>query len=62
MADYPIPTAGAGVIGDLEFGGNNRTDGAEANDTPNLLSGRTLNLYSEDMEELLRQGIADPAP
>ena len=46
---------------------SNRLDGAEANDMPSLLSGRTTNLLSEDMAELRRQGIAidddnDPAP
>ena len=49
------------------FDQTNRSDGAESNDSPILLSGRTSNLRSEDMVELRRQGIAidddnDPAP
>ena len=43
------------------------THGAEANDAPILLSGRTSNLRSEDMMEIRRQGISinhdnNPAP
>ena len=37
LAEDPIPTAGAKGIGALSVGGNNCTDVAEANDTPNLL-------------------------
>ena len=67
LAEAVVPAADAGGIGALAVGGNNRTDGAEANDAPNLLSGRTSNLRLEDMAELFRQGIAidddrNPAP
>ena len=66
LDNYLVPAAGAGGIGDLAVDRNHRADGAEANDAPNLLSGRTLNLRLEDMAELRRQGIAiddnkDPA-
>ena len=57
LAEAPVPAAGAGVMGDLVVGRNDRTDGAEANNDPNLLSGRTSNLRPEDMADLCRQGI-----
>ena len=67
LDNYPVPAAGAGGIGDLVVYRNHRADGAEANDAPNLLSGRMLNLRLEDMAELCRQRIVidddnDPAP
>ena len=40
------------------FDQTNRSDGAEAKDSPILIWGRTLNLRSEDMVELFFQGIA----
>ena len=49
LAEALVPAAGAEGIGALEFGGNNHNDGAEANNPPNLLSGCTSNLRSEDM-------------
>ena len=58
LAEAIFPAAGAGGIGALAVGGNNRTDGVESNDAPNLRSVRILNLSQEDMAELLRQGIA----
>ena len=67
LAEAAIPTVSAVAIGPLTFDQTNRADGAEANDAPILISGRTSNLRSEDMVELRRQGIAidddnDPAP
>ena len=67
LAEAVVPSASARGIGTLAVGRNNRTDGAEENDAPNLLLGRTLNLRSEEMEELRRQGIYinddnNPAP
>ena len=67
LAEAVIPSVSAGAIGPLTFDQTNRADGAEANDAPTLLSGRTSNLRSEDMVELCRQGISiddgrDPAP
>ena len=67
LEEAVIPTVSAGAIGPLTVDQTNRSDGAESNDAPILLSGRTSNLRSEDMVELLRQGIAinddnDPAP
>ena len=58
LSKAPVPAAGAGDIGALAVGINDHTDGAKANDAQNLLSGRTSNLCSEEMEELCRQGIA----
>ena len=52
-----IPAVSAGAIGPLTFDQPNRADGAEANDASILLLGRTSNLCSEDMVELLCQGI-----
>ena len=51
----------------MDVGENNCTDGVEANYAPNLLSGRTSNLCSEDMAQLFCQGISisgdnNPAP
>ena len=46
LAEVPIPATGAGGIDALAVGGNNRTDGAEANDAPNLLLVCTLNIHS----------------
>ena len=67
LAEAIIPAVSAGSIGTLKFDQTNFADGAEANDAPTLLSVRTSNLRSEDMVELLRQGISidddnDPAP
>ena len=67
LAESVIPTVSAGAIGPLTFDQTNRADGAEANDAPILLSGRTSNIRLEDMVEHLRQGISidddnDPAP
>ena len=67
LAESVIPAVSAGAIGTLTFDQTNRADGAEANDAPILLSGRTWNLRSEDMVELRRQGTAfdddnNPAP
>ena len=67
LAEAVIPVVSAGAIGPLTVDQTNCADGAEANDAPILLSGRTLNLRSEDMVELYCQGIAidddkDPAP
>ena len=58
LAEAPVPADIAGEKGALEFGGNNFTDGAEANDTPNLLSTCMSTLHLEDMAELCLQGIA----
>ena len=58
LAEAVIPAVSSGAIGPLTFYQTNRADGAEANDAPILLSGGTLNLCSEDMVELRRQGIA----
>ena len=67
IAEAHIPAVSTGGISALEVGGNNFTDGAESNSTPNLLSVHTSNLRPDDMAELLRQGIAidddnNPAP
>ena len=67
LAESIIPAFSAGAILPLTFDQTNRDYGAEANDAPILLSGRTSNLRSEDMVELYHQGIAidddkDPAP
>ena len=37
LSEYPVPANSAGCIGALAVGGNNCTDGAEANDYPNSL-------------------------
>ena len=58
LAEAVIPSTSAVGIGPLEVDGNNRADGAEANNAPILLSGRTSNKSLEDMVEILRQGIA----
>ena len=58
LAEAVIPAASAGGIGPLAVDGKNRADGAEANDAPILLSGRTSNIRLEDMVELLCQGIS----
>ena len=42
----------------MAVGGNNRTDGAEANYALNLLLGCTSNLHLEDMTELCCLGSA----
>ena len=57
LEEAPVPAAGAGVIDALEVGRNDRTDGAEAKNFPNLLLGHTSNLRLEDMSELRRQWI-----
>ena len=62
-----IPAVSAGGIGPLVVDVNNRADGAEANNAPILLSGRTSNLRLEDMVELCRHWISidddnNPAP
>ena len=44
LAEAVIPTVSAVGIGNLTVDGNNRADGAEANDAPILLLGRTSNL------------------
>ena len=67
LEESVVPAAGAGGIGALAIGGNNHTDGVEANDAANLLSVCTLNLRSEDMAEIRRKGITtyddnDPEP
>ena len=67
LAKDPVLAAGAGGIGSLVVNIHNRTDGAEANDALNLLSGCTSNLCLEDMAEIRRQGITiddnnDPEP
>ena len=41
LAEAVIPAVSAGSIGPLTFDQTNRADGAEANDAPILLSGRT---------------------
>ena len=41
IAEAVIPAARAGGIGPLEVDGNNRADGAEANDAPNFTIGFT---------------------
>ena len=58
LAEAFIPTVSDGAIGTLAVDKKNRDDGAEANNAPILLSGRTSNIRSEDMVELLRQGIS----
>ena len=58
LAEAVIPSTSAVGIGPLAVDGNNRADGAEANNAPILLSGRTSNKSLEDMVEILRQGIA----
>ena len=67
LVESVIPTVSAVSINPLTFDQTNRADGAEANNAPILLSGRTSNISSEDMVELRRQGIAmdddnNPAP
>ena len=67
LAEAVIPAVRAGAIGLLTFDQTNCADGAEANDAPILLLGRTSNVRLEDMVELLRQGIDinddnDPEP
>ena len=57
LDEAPLPSAGAEGIGDLAVYRNYCTDGAEAKDFPNLLSGRMSNLCLEDMAELLCQEI-----
>ena len=49
LAEAPVPTTGSGGIGALPVDINNRNDGVEANDVPNLLSVRTSNVRLEDM-------------
>ena len=44
LSEAPVPTVGAGGIGALAVGRNDCNDDAEANNAPNLLLGRTLNL------------------
>ena len=66
LVEAPVPAEGDGCIVALAVDRNDCTDGTEANDAQNVLSGRTLNIYSEDMAELCRQVIAidddnDPA-
>ena len=58
LAESPVLAAGSRGIGALVVGRNDCIDGAEANDAPNLISGRTSNIHSEDMAELRRQVIA----
>ena len=58
LSEAPVSAVGAGGIGAIEVGENNRTNGAESNDAPKLLSHCTSNLRSEDMAELCCQGIA----
>ena len=58
LAEAPIPAAGKGGICALSVDRKDHTDGAEANDAPNLLSGCTSNLRSEDMAEICHQWIA----
>ena len=57
-AKYTVPAADSGGIGAMSVDRNDCTDGAEANDAPNLLSGRTSKIRSEDMAELHRQYIS----
>ena len=57
-AEAVSPSSSAEGIGSLSVGGSNRTDGAEAKNAPNLLSGSTSNLHSEDMAEFLRKATA----
>ena len=57
LSKAPVTATGAGGIGALAVGRKDRTDDAEANDAPNLLSGCTPNLRLEDMAELFLQGI-----
>ena len=56
LSEAVIPAFSAGAIGPLKFDQTNCADGAEANDTPILISGQTLNINSKDREELFRQG------
>ena len=58
LSEAVIPAFSAGDIGTLAVDEKNCADGAEANDAPILLSGRTSNLRLEDMMELRYQGIA----
>ena len=44
LAEAVIPAVSAGAIGPLTFDQTNCADGAETNNAPTLLSGRTLNL------------------
>ena len=44
LAEAVILAVRSGAIGPLAVDENNRADGAEANDAPILLSGRTSNL------------------
>ena len=44
LAEAVIPSISAGAIGPHTFDQTNRADGAEANDAPTLLLGRTSNL------------------
>ena len=44
LAESVTPAVSDGAIGPLEFDQTNCADGAEANDAPTLLSGRTSNL------------------
>ena len=57
LSKAAIPDAGAGGIGSLAVDRNNRTDGAESNNAPNLLSGCTSNLHYEDMADILHKWI-----
>ena len=67
LAEAVIPAVSAGAIGSLIFDQTNLAYGAEANNAPIVLSGRTLNLRLEEMVELSCQGISidddnNPAP
>ena len=58
LVEALVPAEGDGCIVALAVDRNDCTDGTEANDAQNVLSGRTLNIYLEDMAELRRQGIS----
>ena len=49
LAEAVIPAVRAESIGPMTDDQTNRADGAEANNAPILLSGRTSNISSEDM-------------
>ena len=57
LSEDSVPATGARGIGALSVGRNNRTDGAKANNTSNLLFVRTSSLSLEDTTEFCRQGI-----
>ena len=44
LAEAVIPVVSTGAIGPLSVDENNRADGAESNDAPILISGRTSNI------------------